>query len=31
MKHMMVDIETLDTATTAVVPQVGWLHGWEQS
>lgn len=24
MKHMMIDIETLDTATTAVVPQVGW-------
>lgn len=24
MKHMMIDIETLDTATTAVVTQVGW-------
>lgn len=24
MKHLMLDIETLDTATTAVVIQVGW-------
>jgi len=24
MKHMMIDIETLDTATTAVVLQAGW-------